>query len=198
LNRAGGHHRAARSSRTPKEAAMTQEEIRALVAGTVDTDWYMLSGDAPSYFNRFVDLPAGDAHYLAHAEHASRAVLRADLDVGLVWGMRDPSSVDGSVEALWTKSLQPAVAQGHVVEVLYRGQPVEREVYASVEDARGIVPWPTPRYPGAAASDRHAPPVWEVTHWQLDLVLLLADLGAPAGAETVQRYLHRCAIAVVE
>jgi uncharacterized protein YdhG (YjbR/CyaY superfamily) len=83
------------------------------------------------------------------------------------------------------------VVQGHVVEVLYRGQPVEREVYASVEDARGIVPWPTPRYPGAGASDRHAPPVWEVTHWQLDLVLLLKELGASAGDETVESYLHQ-------
>jgi hypothetical protein len=181
-----------------KEAAMTQEEIRALVAGTLEKDWYTLSGDAPSYFNRFVDIPAGDAHYLAHTEHASRAVLRQDLDVGLVWGMRDPSSFDGPVEAPWATSLQPAVAQGHVVEVLYRGQPVEREVYASVEDARGIVPWPTPHYPGSAASDRHAPPVWEVTHWQLDLVLLLKELGASAGDETVEGYLHRCRIAVVE
>ena len=177
---------------------MTQDEIRALVAGTVEKDWHTLSGDAPSYFNRFVDIPAGDAHYLAHAEHASRAVLRADLDVGLVWGMRDPSSADGPVEARWTTSLRPPVVQGHVVEVLYRGQPVEREVYASVEDARGIVPWPTPRYPGAGASDRRAPAVWEVSHWQLDLVLLLKELGASAGDETVESYLHRCGIAVVE
>ena len=78
------------------------------------------------------------------------------------------------------------------------GQPVEREVYASVEEARGIVPWPTPRYPGSAASDRHASPVWEVTHWQLDLVLLLKDLGASAGDETVESFVHRCRIAVVE
>jgi hypothetical protein len=177
---------------------MTQEEIRALVAGAVEADWYLLSGDAPSYFNRFIDIPAGDAHYLAHAEHASRAVLRADLDVGLVWGMRDPSSIDGPEAPAWTKSLQPPSVQGHVVEVLYRGQPVEREVYASVEDAQGIVPWPTPRYPGPAASDRHAAPVWEVTHWQLDLVLLLKELGVPAGNEMVESYLRRCAIAVVE
>jgi hypothetical protein len=177
---------------------MTQEEIRALVAGTVEKDWYTLSGDAPSYFNRFVDIPAGNAHYLAHAEHASRAVLRQDLDVGLAWGMRDPSSTDGPVEELWAASLQPPVAQGHVVEVLYRGQPVEREVYASVEDARGIVPWPTPRYPGPEASDRHAAPVWEVTSWQLDLVLLLKELGTSARDETVKSYLQRCGISVVE
>jgi hypothetical protein len=112
--------------------------------------------------------------------------------------MRDPSSIDGPVEPPWTKSLHTPVVQGHVVEVLYRGQPVEREVYATVEDALGIVPWPTPRYPGSAASDRHAPPVWEVTHWQLDLVLLLKELGVPTGDETVESYLRRCAIAVVE
>jgi hypothetical protein len=177
---------------------VTHEEIRALVAGTVEKGWYTLSGDAPSYFNRFVDIPAGDALYLAHAEHASRAVLREDLDVGLVWGMRDSSSIEGPVEVSWATPLQRPVVQGHVVEVLYRGQPVEREVYASLEEGRGIVPWPTPRYPGSAASDRHAPPVWEVTHWQLDLILLLNELGVSAGDETVESYLHRCRIAVVE
>jgi hypothetical protein len=116
---------------------VTHEEIRALVAGTVEKGWYTLSGDAPSYFNRFVDIPAGDALYLAHAEHASRAVLREDLDVGLVWGMRDSSSIEGPVEVSWATPLQRPVVQGHVVEVLYRGQPVEREVYASLEEGRG-------------------------------------------------------------
>ena len=177
---------------------MTLEEIRALVAGTSGTEWHILSGDAPTYLNRFIYVQSGNAHYLAAAEHESRAALKADLDVGLAWGLRDPSTEDGPTATEWSRSLRAPEVWGHVVEVLYRGQPVDRVVYAIIEDNHGLVPWPTPRYPGDAAADPHAAPVWEVSHWELDLVLLLKELGVTVGTETVESYLRRCAIAVVE
>lgn len=175
---------------------MTLDEIRSIVADTTATHWHVLSGDAPTYLNRFGEVRAADAHWL-HSEHKGRAVLRRDLDVGLAWGMEDRSSADKAVDPDWTSTTLARRATASVVEVLYRGQPVDRELYAVIDNAHGLVPWPRARVAeGGAVADVECDAL-EVSRWQRDLVVLLRDLGVAVGAGSVEDYMRRCGISVV-
>ena len=178
---------------------MTLDEIRSIVADTTAADWRVLSGDAPTYLNRFGEIRGADEHWLQHSEHKARAVLRRDLDVGLAWGMEDRASTGESLEPDWTSATLARRATASVVEVLYRGQPVDREVYAVIDNARGIVPWPRARFAqGGGPAAAGEPKALEVSGWQRDLVVLLRDLGVAAGAGSVDDYIRRCGITVVD
>ncbi|MGO9883803.1 MAG: hypothetical protein ACLPV4_12405, partial [Solirubrobacteraceae bacterium] len=64
--------------------------------------------------------------------------------------------------------------------------------------AHGVVPWPRDRFTQAtdvAAVRREA---LEVSRWQRDLVVLLRDLGVAVGAGSVEEYMGRCGITVVD
>jgi hypothetical protein len=163
---------------------MNLEEIRAAIADSTPVHWQILSGDAPTYIGRYVDRGSRGHEFV---EHDQRAVYVADVDIGLAWGMTaDPHNE--TVEPHWTRGrVQPSAAHAHVVEVLYHGQPVDREVYASVDNGHGIVPWPTPIGSDGAL---------EVSAWQLALVELLRDLGTSVGVGSVQDYMRRFEITV--
>jgi hypothetical protein len=175
---------------------MTLDEIRSIVADTTAADWRVLSG-APTYLNRFGEV-RGDEHWLQHSEHEARAVLRCDLDVGLAWGMQDRSGPGASSEPDWTSNTLARRATASVVEVLYRGQPVDREVYAVIDNAHGVVPWPRDRLTREADVAAARPNALEVSRWQRDLVVLLRDLGVAVGAGSVEEYMRRCGITVVD
>ena len=168
---------------------MTLDEIRKVVAGSGREAWQILKGDAPTYIGRFVERHSDGERWREFLQHDQRAVLRRDVDIGLVWGMTaDPHNE--AVEPHWTEAFRPREAYPDVVEVLYRGQPVDREVYAMVDNAHGLVPWPsaTPTEPEA---------LW-VTRWQFNLVELLDELGASVGVGSVEEYMGRCGITVVD
>jgi hypothetical protein len=177
---------------------MTLDEIRSIVADTTAAHWHVLSGDAPTYLNRFGEIRGADEHWLQHSEHDARAVLRRDLDVGLAWGMEDRSSGGESLEPDWTSTTLARRATASVVDVLYRGQPVDREVYAVIDNGHGLVPWPRARFAGDAALADVKPEALEVSSWQRDLVMLLRDLGVAVGAGSVEDYMRRCGITVVD
>jgi hypothetical protein len=178
---------------------VTLDEIRSIVADTTASDWHVLSGDAPTYLNRFGEVRGADEHWLLqHSEHETRAVLRRDLDVGLAWGMEYRSSGGEAIEPDWTSTTLARRANASVVEVLYRGQPVDREVYAVIDNGHGAVPWPRARFAQGAARDDVAYEALEVSPWQRDLVVLLRDLGVAVGAGSVEDYMRRCRITVVD
>lgn len=177
---------------------MTLDEIRSIVANTTAADWRVLGRDAPTYLNRFREVRGAEEHWLQHSEHGARAVLRRDLDVGLAWGMEDHSSAGESLEPDWTSNTLARRATASVVEVLYRGQPVDREVYAVIDNARGLVPWPRARFAQTGEPAAVRPKALEVSRWQRDLVVLLCDLGVAVGAGSVEEYMRRCGITVVD
>lgn len=170
---------------------MTLDEIRNMVVDSSAGDWKVLSADAPTYFHGFMEHRSEDEHWQELLQHDYRAVLRRDVDVGLVWGLTPRN--EGEQEPEWTKSLQPSGVRAHVAEVLYRGQPVDRVLYASVDNAHGVVPWPG--YLGGS-DDPDAEPERCVSSRQLRLVELLKELGASVGVGSVKEYMRRCGITV--
>src|SRR5436190_18455010 len=115
---------------------MTLDEIRSIVAHTTAAHWHVLSGDAPTYLNRFGEVRGADEHWLQHSEHEARAVLCRDLDVGLAWGMENRSSGGESLEPDWTSTTLGRRANACVREVLYQGDPVDGRAYAVIDNAQ--------------------------------------------------------------
>ena len=67
---------------------MRLDEIRALIQASTWEDWHKLRSDAPTYVHRFkYGSDSRGESIWGLDEHYARAVLFADLDVGLVWGM---------------------------------------------------------------------------------------------------------------
>jgi hypothetical protein len=177
---------------------MNLDEIRSIVEGSDAAAWHVLSGDAPTYLGQFVEHASDDEHWQELFQHERRAVLRRDIDVGLAWGMTADPHHEGESEPYWTEAFLPRKVYVHVVEVLYRGQPVDREVYAVVDNAHGVVPWPQPRYArDADIASGAMPEALEVDRWQFNLVRLLGELGVALGG-SVENYMSRCGITVVD
>ncbi len=177
---------------------MTLDEIRSIIAATTAAHWHVLTGDARTYLNRIGEVRGANENWLQRSEHQGRAVLRRDLDVGLAWGMEDRSPAEESREPDWTSSTLASRATASVVEVLYRGQPVDREAFAIIDNAHGLVPWPRARFAQGAGGADVEPEALEVSRWQRDVVVLLRDLGVAAGAGSVEDYMRRCGITLVD
>ena len=171
---------------------MKLDEIRAAVASTKAADWHLLSGDgALTYVGRFFEPRSGEPA-LAFTSHERRAVLRSDIDVGLVWGLDAdrPIDDDEQSEVWWAPQLAASgkrIAYAQFVEILYRGQPVDREVYALVDNSHGVMPWP------ATAGESKT---LTVTSLHAGLVELLRELGAAVGVRPVEEYMRQCQIVV--
>jgi hypothetical protein len=176
---------------------MDLNEIRVIVASSTARDWHILRNLWPGDFIE----PPFDPERLELLQHSHlRAVLLRDLDVALSWALDCNPDAEGG--GRWADGLPArpgsAAAWPYGVDVLYRGHPVEREIYALVYEAHGVVPWPTPRYPAGEMSAEAEPEAWEVTRWQRDLVVLLDSLIRPAREQSVDDYIGRCGISVVD
>src|ERR1035441_5768152 len=167
---------------------MTLDEIRALISASGRDDWSILSGDAPTYIGRQVERSAEGVRWQEVVGHDQRGVLKRDIDVGLAWGMTASPYDDDPAEPLWAQSFQDKRVHPHVVEILCRGQPVHREVYAGIDNGHGVVPWPH----ALSGSD-----VLAATSWQYDLTVLVRELGGAVGVQSVEQYMDRCGITTV-
>ena len=61
-------------------------------------------------------------------------------------------------------------------------------MYAVIDNACGLVPWPRAWYPD---DDYGATPLLRVSRWQLSLVSVLRSLGVTAGGDSVESYVQR-------
>lgn len=168
-------------------------DIRSEITNSSSDDWYVLPTEAPTYVHRFQygSDQRGDAIW-GLDEHYSRAVLIENVDIGLVWGMR---MSDHKLEPDWgtnAGSIDGTVSDA-LVEVLYRGQPVDRAVYAVVDNAHGKMPWPEAHFaPDAMVQDPVPPPEsYTVNGWELTLVRLIDELDNGGGYGTPDEYVKR-------
>lgn len=87
------------------------------------------------YLDRFSQVSSGGRTWLEHDSHHSRAVLRDDVAIGLAWGLTE----NDTFEEDWTTRFPDPKASSAWLEVLYHGQPVDRELMVHV-DGRCYVP----------------------------------------------------------
>lgn len=169
---------------------MTLDEIRARIAVTTAADWHLLGGNVPVYLDKFVQVSGGDNIWLEHDSHHSRAVLRDDLAIGLAWGLRE----NENFEEDWSSKFPDPKASSDWLEVLYHGQPVDRELIVHV-DGRCYVPLPEQIF-----DDLHAdqPKVigLRVTRWQHHLVGIAQGLSGTT--YDYDGYVQRCGFEVVD
>jgi hypothetical protein len=167
---------------------MTLDEIRAQITASTASGWQPLSG--PVYLPTFVQVSHGENVWLEHNSHHSRAVLRDDVAIGLAWGL----TVNESFEEDWSSRFPDPKASSDWLEVLYNGQPVDRELIVHV-DGRCYVPMPEQVFDDVHA-DRPQVVGLRITQWQQHVVGIAQALGG-AGYDYGD-YVRRCGFQVVE
>ncbi len=179
---------------------MRFDEIRSLVFDSAPAHWRVLPTDAPTYVHRFqYGTDARGDHIWGLDEHHSRAILLNDIDVGLVWGMELARNLDFTDEWGPNVGSHDAKVGMDLIEVLYRGQPVDRVAYYRVDNFHGSMPMPTYHYPpGTAGSGEvREPESMTVSSWDLAIVSLTDTLGGGGTYGTPESYVSRAGFTVV-
>jgi hypothetical protein len=182
---------------------VTRDELRDLVTASHAQQWSVISGYGPTYFDAFSEIrtgagigPGGDGTtiWLEHEAHRPRAVYLADLDVGLVRGMHPTYFTERGTHEDWATRFADPKVYAHVVELLYRGQPVDVDVLASVDGGRYTVPWPK-----ACLSDSmpETTPTFEATRWSYELARLVYELEG-GSLIAYEQSVSRCDFTIVD
>lgn len=179
---------------------MRLDEIKTIIQQSNADGWHVLPTDAATYVHRFSygSDARGDGIW-GLQEHHTRAVLRENIDIGLVWGLDLEPGAD--LQPDWAEPLSAVNKKVgcNLAEVLYRGQPVDRIQYALVDNYHGVVPWPTAHYrPGANQSpDTIEPPEsLTVTAWEMAVVSLTDALSGGGAFGAPEQYAKRAGITV--
>ncbi|MGA3217183.1 MAG: hypothetical protein ABSD97_16005 [Acidimicrobiales bacterium] len=115
---------------------MNLDELLDTVATSGPEDWELIEcpnqADGPSYL---YDPRSGEAHVY-------RAVFKADVSLGLAWGLS--YGPDGEPEVLgFLKSFPDKSGGGaELLDFLWNGSLVHREVGVKVDGGRATLPWP--------------------------------------------------------
>jgi hypothetical protein len=150
---------------------MTIDELRERVAGSRRDDWQGLEG--PVLLHTFFMVSGGgEPEHISHDAHHSRAVLRDDLDVGLAWGL----TWEEDFTEPWTELFANKKAKGHFADLLWRGQPVIRERYVTVDGGRYKIPLPAQTYE-EVLPEQHVLMPYTVTPWQHAVIGLVHSLS---------------------
>jgi len=117
---------------------MRLDQIRATIIETTADHWHLINEGAQFNYNLgTINDVATVAGY-----HSARAILRADVDIALEFGMTDDpfgSREDWTEE--WSYFADSRIA-GEYVDVFYRGGLVDRVHVASVDGHRAVLPLP--------------------------------------------------------
>lgn len=169
---------------------MTLDELRERILTTTADDWHSLDGGrVPVYLDVFTQVGSGDQTWLEHDSHHSRAVLRDDIAIGLAWGLTE----NDTFEEDWSTPFPHRGASSAWLEVLYHGQPVDRQLIVHV-DGRCYVPMPEQVFDDIHA-DRPEVVGLRITGWQHHVVGLAQSLG---GGYDYDSYVRRCGFEIVE
>ncbi len=167
---------------------MTLDEIRAQITASAADGWHSLSGAI--YLPTFSQVTQGERVWLEHDSHHSRAVLRDDVAIGIAWGL----TVNENFEEDWSSNFPDSKASSSWLEVLYNGQPVDRELIVHV-DGRCYVPMPEQVFDDLSA-DRPKVIGLRITRWQHHVVGLAQALGGTT--YDYDGYVRRCGFELVE
>jgi hypothetical protein len=116
---------------------VTPDEIAAICENTTAEDWTYWAY-VPFAQPGVIPVSRAAARRGAAAAHYARAVLRADVSIGLAWGVVDCSEAQRSEPAL----VFPDPSRCHWVDLLHRDLVVERYLAIDSEDGRAMLPAP--------------------------------------------------------
>jgi hypothetical protein len=178
---------------------MRFDEVRSLILASEPEHWRVLPTEAPTYIHRvqYGSDDRGDGIW-GLDEHHSRAILLDDIDVGLVWGMTLDRNLDFTDEWGPNVGSHDAKVGRDLIEVLYRGQPVDRVTYYRVDNFHGSMPIPTYHYPAGSAGSGvvREPDSITVSSWDLAIVSLTDTLGGGGGYGTPESYVKRAGFTI--
>jgi hypothetical protein len=140
---------------------MTLDELRGLVGATTADDWSELK-PGPVHIYSWGDGREDGEWRLFLDGHHSRAVLKQDLDVGLAWGLTWNEDFEGEV---WAKHFANPSASGHYADIFWRGVPVSREQYVTVDGGRYVIPLPRQDFEHIKG-DNYALMPYTISPWQ--------------------------------
>jgi len=120
---------------------MTLDELLHICAHSVREDWEVIHCGhfGPSYLDQFSEMHGGDeAVWLEHKHHAARAVYGPDIAIGLAWGLELNTNY---TEDFHTGFDNPS-ASSSILDFLYHGALVHREVAVAVDGGKCYLPQP--------------------------------------------------------
>lgn len=154
---------------------MKLEELRELVADTSPDDWHAL-GSGTTFLTGFAQGAELDQWRLWTDAHHGRASLRSNLDVGLAWGLPWETSASENFSEPWVKHFPDAKATASYADVLWRGQPVIREPYVTVDGGRYDLPLPDQTFVEITPSKDALMPL-TITPWAYAVGRLVHELS---------------------
>lgn len=155
--------------RAIRSVPMRYDELMRTILQTQAADWVSIEG-------------------IYRDGHHGRAVLRADVDVALVWG-RDHNQGESWDHESWSHGFPDRKVSGFYVEVLFRGQIVHADLLLSVDGHRAALP------SGSVVGDRESGVVgMRATGEEIALARLVDELH---GHSEFDSYLKRANIEVV-
>lgn len=171
---------------------MDLDTIRATIAQSFSTNWHSIEyGD---YF-RSVAYHGDDSY---RSQHSGRAVLKADINVSIEWGLptRDAENESGH---LWAR--QHSFPDPHVhsfwVDVFYANALVDRVRAYDVDGGRAYLPYYKQHRTDRGPADDYANATWrfEVEQWPYDLTRLINELD---NQREFKSYLSRAGFVLAE
>jgi hypothetical protein len=125
---------------------MNLEEVRRLVCQSTREDWYavpMLGAGGPTYVDALL-VVRGNAvgvnqRWIDVESHHSRATYRADVSLGVAWGMAWPND---KRDFDWLKAFDDSTAYPTIGDILWNGALVERFFGLVVDGGNAVLPYP--------------------------------------------------------
>jgi hypothetical protein len=114
--------------------------VYRIVTASQPAEWYSLPGEPATFLERSVVQTGRDGTPRLEIEsHVSRAVYRANISLGLAWGL--PYEHGEPWEEQWA-AFPDRNIRGYWADVLWNGAPVDRVLLLLVDGGRAYLPSP--------------------------------------------------------
>ncbi|WP_079620328.1 hypothetical protein [Mycobacteroides abscessus] len=175
---------------------MDLHTIRQKIIDSTREDWNKItcwgSGSGPSYHYGLASEQGENGVETEAKDHGNIAVLIEDVDITIEWGLDPDESLwfNGAPRDFDFSDFLPTFpdkdARRMYVDIFYRGNLVDRELYVVADGARYYVPIPRTTYPNKTGhgftADEVGAPEHHYTNWDIGLARVVNSFGHPPGS----------------